>query len=71
MLWSLRSRNASVRLQIEAATQQIDLDTKAVQILQRQHDSGYASGVDLAAQKVFVGDHGRHPAGADQAVGPA
>jgi NodT family efflux transporter outer membrane factor (OMF) lipoprotein len=45
---------AAAQLQIEATTQQIELDTKAVQILQRQHDDGYASGADLAAQKALL-----------------
>jgi NodT family efflux transporter outer membrane factor (OMF) lipoprotein len=47
-------QDTSVRLQIEATRQQIDLDTKSVEILQRQHDDGYASGADLAAQKALL-----------------
>ena len=47
-------QQASVALQIEATRQQIDFDTRAVQILQDQHDRGYASGADLAAQKTLL-----------------
>ena len=47
-------QQASVALQIEATNQQIALDTRAVQILQDQHDRGYASGADLAAQKALL-----------------
>ena len=42
-------QNASTEAQIEATKQLIESDTKSVQILEYQHDKGYASGVDLAA----------------------
>jgi len=43
--------NASTEAQIEATSRVIESDTKSVQILEYQHDKGYASGVDLAAMR--------------------
>jgi NodT family efflux transporter outer membrane factor (OMF) lipoprotein len=44
-------QEASLRAQVDATQQLIDINTNLVQILQRQLDKGYASGLDLAAQK--------------------
>lgn len=42
---------ASTEAQIDATRRVIENDTKAVGILEYQHNKGYASGVDLAAEK--------------------
>lgn len=42
---------ASLQAQVDATQQLIDINTNMVKILQRQADKGYASGLDLAAQK--------------------
>ena len=42
---------AAVRKQIEATRQLLDIDKNMLGILQYQYDKGYASGLDLAAQK--------------------
>jgi NodT family efflux transporter outer membrane factor (OMF) lipoprotein len=44
-------QEASLQAQVDATQQLIDINTNLVQILQRQLDKGYASGLDLAAQK--------------------
>ena len=47
-------QEASVQAQIEATNRLIESDSKSVQILEYQHDKGYASGVDLAAEKSLL-----------------
>jgi NodT family efflux transporter outer membrane factor (OMF) lipoprotein len=44
-------QDASIRAQIEATHELIDANTSMLKILQYQLDKGYASGLDLAAQK--------------------
>lgn len=44
-------QQASVRAQIDATRQLIDIDTRTLGIVQYQFDKGYASGVDVAAQR--------------------
>lgn len=44
-------QEAATQAQIDATHQLIDIDTNMVRILQYQLDKGYASGLDLAAQK--------------------
>lgn len=44
-------QEASLQAQVDATQQLIDVNTNMVKILQRQADKGYASGLDLAAQK--------------------
>ncbi|RDS83673.1 histidine kinase [Dyella monticola] len=44
-------QEGSLQAQIDATHQLIDINTNMVKILQRQADKGYASGLDLAAQK--------------------
>jgi NodT family efflux transporter outer membrane factor (OMF) lipoprotein len=44
-------QEASLQAQVDATQQLIDINTNMVKILQRQADKGYASGLDLAAQK--------------------
>ncbi len=44
-------QDASTKAQIDATNRLIESDTKSVQILQYQHDKGYASSLDLAAEK--------------------
>ena len=44
-------QEASLQTQVDATQQLIDVNTNMVKILQRQADKGYASGLDLAAQK--------------------
>ena len=44
-------QEGSLQAQIDATRQLIDINTNMVQILQHQLDKGYASGLDLAAQK--------------------
>lgn len=44
-------QEASLQAQVDATRELIDINTHMVQILQRQADKGYASGLDLAAQK--------------------
>ncbi len=44
-------QEASLQAQIDATRQLVDINTNMVQILQHQLDKGYASGLDLAAQK--------------------
>lgn len=44
-------QEASTQAQIEATQRVIESDTKAVEILEYQQRKGYASGVDLAAEK--------------------
>ena len=41
----------AVQMQIDTTRQLIDIDTNIVQILEYQHARGYASGLDVAAQK--------------------
>jgi NodT family efflux transporter outer membrane factor (OMF) lipoprotein len=44
-------QEASTQEQIDATRQMVAAETKSLEILQYQFDKGYASGVDLAAQK--------------------
>ena len=44
-------QEGSLEAQIDATRQLVDINTNMVQILQHQLDKGYASGLDLAAQK--------------------
>jgi NodT family efflux transporter outer membrane factor (OMF) lipoprotein len=44
-------QDASTLAQIEATKRLIESQTKSVEILEYQHNKGYASGVDLAAEK--------------------
>jgi NodT family efflux transporter outer membrane factor (OMF) lipoprotein len=44
-------QEGALQAQIDATHQLIDINTHMVEILQRQLDKGYASGLDLAAQK--------------------
>ena len=44
-------QEGSLQAQVDATRQLIDINTNMVRILQRQADKGYASGLDLAAQK--------------------
>ena len=52
MWWSTAIQEASIQAQIDATQQLIDSETKSLEILEYQLDKGYASGVDLAAQKI-------------------
>jgi NodT family efflux transporter outer membrane factor (OMF) lipoprotein len=44
-------QEGAVQMQIDATRELIDINTHMLQIVQYQFDQGYASGVDLAAQK--------------------
>ncbi|WP_225737671.1 efflux transporter outer membrane subunit [Dyella acidiphila] len=44
-------QEGSLQAQVDATRELIDINTNMVKILQRQADKGYASGLDLAAQK--------------------
>ncbi|WP_233843197.1 efflux transporter outer membrane subunit [Dyella sp. 2HG41-7] len=44
-------QEGSLQAQVDATRELIDINTNMVTILQRQTDKGYASGLDLAAQK--------------------
>ncbi|HUA78750.1 MAG TPA: efflux transporter outer membrane subunit [Dyella sp.] len=44
-------QEGSLQAQVDATRELIDINTNMVKILQRQTDKGYASGLDLAAQK--------------------
>jgi NodT family efflux transporter outer membrane factor (OMF) lipoprotein len=44
-------QEGAVEMQIDATRQLVDINTHIVQIVQYQFDKGYASGLDLAAQK--------------------
>ena len=47
-------QEGSLQAQVDATRQLIDINTNMVQILQHQLDKGYASGLDLAAQKSLL-----------------
>jgi NodT family efflux transporter outer membrane factor (OMF) lipoprotein len=44
-------QEGAVEMQVDATRRLIDINSKLVQIVQYQFDKGYASGIDLAAQK--------------------
>jgi len=44
-------QDASLRAQIEATRELIDIDTKVLDVVRYQHGKGYSSGLDIAAQQ--------------------
>ena len=64
-------QEASLRGQIEATNQLIDIDSKMLNILRKRFTEGYANRIDVAAQEAALAQDSRDPAAVAQGAGGA